>query len=182
MESHQPPVHKNYFVKAIEYLIFNLRWLLVPFYLGLSFILGMYFYTYVFEILETYHHVHGKTPQTFLLILLEFADIVMVANLIIMVVTGSYNSFVSKRHGYENVNISSGMLKIKMSTSVILISTIHLLQTFLDADTSSWESIKKQLAIHGIFLIGALVLSVGEYLHIKSEGIEHDIEKSKHSK
>ena len=66
------------------------------------------------------------------------------------------------------------MLKVKMSTSLIGVSSIHLLQSFINSEHSNWEDLKKQLVIHGTFLVGALILSVIDYLHEKSEHSAHN--------
>ena len=104
-----------------------------------------------------------------MLMILEIVDIVMIANLVKMIITGSYTSFVDKTHGNVCESSSSGMLKVKMGTSLIGVSSIHLLQTFINASGTDWEDIKKQLLIHSIFIVGALVLSVIDYLHMKSD-------------
>jgi uncharacterized protein (TIGR00645 family) len=100
---------------------------------------------------------------------LEDVDIVMIANLVKMIITGSYNSFVSKSHGVEGEQVSSGALKVKMATSVMGVSSIHLLQTFINAANIPQDVITKQLMIHGAFIIGAAFLAVIDYLHSKSE-------------
>lgn len=79
---------------------------------------------------------------------------------------------VSKKHGYDNENISSGMLKIKMGTSIIGVSSIHILQQFV-TNTISWEDLGKLLAMHAAFLMGALVLALIEYLHEKGTHLHH---------
>jgi uncharacterized protein (TIGR00645 family) len=100
---------------------------------------------------------------------LEAVDIVMIANLVKMIITGSYNSFVDKSHGIDGEQVSSGLLKVKMSTSIIGVSSIHLLQTFINSENILNETIYKQLIVHGAFIVGALVLSYIDYLHCKSE-------------
>ncbi len=100
---------------------------------------------------------------------LEAVDIVMIANLVKMIITGSYNSFVSKTHGVDGEQVSSGALKVKMATSVMGVSSIHLLQTFINAANITDDVMHRQLLIHGTFIVGALALAVIDYLHSKSE-------------
>src|SRR5208282_2964493 len=100
--------------KLVETLLFNIRWVLILFYLGLTLILFVYGYAFFKDIAELFSDIKNVTTKSMLLTVLDFGDIVMIANLIEMIITGSYNSFVSKDHGYKNKNISSGMLKIKM--------------------------------------------------------------------
>ena len=155
--------------KLIENIIFSSRWLLIPFYLGLFITMLVYTYVYISEICHLISEVTYLTKDIVLLTTLELVDIVMIANLVKMIITGSYNSFVDKSHGISGENISSGMLKVKMSTSLIGVSSIHLLQTFINSANETWESLSKQLYIHGMFLIGALILSIIDYLHCKTE-------------
>lgn len=157
--------------QALETIIFSCRYLLIPFYLGLF--ITMLVYTYVFTV-QIYHLVIESgimTKDAVLLSTLELVDIVMIANLVKMIITGSCNSFVDKTHGYHGENISSGMLKVKMSTSLIGVSSIHLLQTFINSANVDWPSLQKQLLIHGTFLVGALILAIIDYLHVKSESL-----------
>lgn len=160
--------------KLIEKIIFSSRWLLIPFYLGLFIAMLVYTYVYVNEIIDLVEHAHGMTKNVVLLATLELVDIVMIANLVKMIITGSYNSFVDKTHGVDGEKISSGMLKVKMSTSLIGVSSIHLLQTFISPLKEATKELREetlhtQLIIHATFLVGALILAVIDYLHCKSE-------------
>ena len=157
--------------KFIETIIFAAKWILIPFYLGLFITMFIYTYVYIEQIIHLLSITKGITRDEVLLTTLELVDIVMIANLIKMIITGSYNSFVDKRHGYAGENVSSNMLKIKISTSIIGVSAVHLLQTFINSENVSMENIKKQLAIHCTFLIGAFVLAMIDFLHAKSEHI-----------
>lgn len=155
-------------ISAVEFVIFNVRWLLIPFYLGLIFALFLYLRAYYATLFELYEH--AMSSEQMMMSILELVDIVMIANLIKMSITGSYNSFVSKKHSYDNENISSGMLKIKMGTSIVGVSSIHILQQFV-AHNIPWDDLLKLLAMHAAFLLGALVLAFIEYLHDKGESI-----------
>lgn len=146
--------------KIIEKLIFSSKWLLIPFYFKLFWTLIKLLYHFF---------IQGKLANEDLMSTLEDVDIVMIANLVKMIITGSYNSFVDKSHGVEGEQVSSGALKVKMATSVMGVSSIHLLQTFINAENISQETINKQLMVHGIFIIGAGVLAIIDYLHVRSE-------------
>ncbi len=154
--------------KFIETVIFSSRWLLLPFYLGLFIAMIVYTYVYVKEIYHLVSESPTLTRDMVLLTTLELVDIVMIANLVKMIITGSYNSFVSKDHGYKGENVSSGALKVKMGSSLVGVSSIHLLQTFIDAAQINWQDFWKQIIIHVTFLIGASVLARIDYLHEKS--------------
>lgn len=146
--------------KFIENVIFSSKYWLIPFYLKLFLTLTKLLYHFV---------VQGHLSNEDLMSALEDVDIVMIANLVKMIITGSYNSFVDKSHGVEGEQVSSGALKVKMSTSIMGVSSIHLLQTFVNAEHVEIDVIYKQLIIHGIFIIGAFVLAIIDYLHEKSE-------------
>jgi uncharacterized protein (TIGR00645 family) len=167
--------------KLIENILFGSRWLLTFFFLGLIAGLLCYALVYAKGIYHLVTEANELTREMIMLEVLELVDMVMIANLIKMIITGSYNSFVNKDHGHTGENISSGLLKIKMSTSLIGVSSIHLLQTFINIENTSWDGLNKQLWIHASFLIGALLLAVIEYLHEKGESLnQHTNEKITH--
>jgi uncharacterized protein (TIGR00645 family) len=171
-------IHKLKIIRIVEEIIFNAKWILVLFYLGLISVMCVYTYTYAEELIRLLRFTSVQNADTMMLKILEIVDIVMVANLVKMILTGSYNSFISKEHGYPNENLSSGTLKIKMSTSMVGVSSIHLLRSFIDAENIGWPEVGKQLSIHGILLVGAFTLVVIEYFHTKIERMEHDDEKA----
>ncbi len=137
------------FKDLVEKLIFASKWMLVPFYIKLMWTLVILLYDFVTE---------GHISNEDMMSTLEDVDIVMIANLVKMIITGSYHSFVTKDHG-EDEHASSGVLKIKMATSIIGVSAIHLLQTFIDAHNIPMEDVYKQIMIHGMFIIGAVALA-----------------------
>jgi len=151
--------------KFCELIIFNAKWLLIPFYFKLIWTLIKLMYHFIF---------HGKLESEDLISTLEDVDIVMIANLVKMIITGSYNSFVSKLHGNVGENISSGTLKVKMATSLVGVTAIALLSKSVNVEQVSWEILYKLGFVHVIFLVSAISLQVVDYLHLKSE--KHEIE------
>lgn len=147
----------KYYVKTI---IFYSKWLVIPFLIKLFFTLGILLYHFVLE-----NHISNED----LMSTLEAVDTVMIATLVKMIITGSYHSFVDKNHGEPGENSSSGLLKVKLASSIMGVTSIHLLQTFINVEHLSWDTINKQLIIHGIFMVGCLVLAIVDYLHCKSE-------------
>lgn len=150
--------------KYIELVIFGSKWLLIPFYLKL-------FWT-LFKLL--YHFfLQGHLSNEDLLSTLEDVDIVMIANLVKMIITGSYTSFIDKSIDTSIIKdielASSGVLKVKMATSIIGVASIHLLQSFINAGNISFEIIIKQLLIYLFFMISALVLAYSNFLHSKHD-------------
>ena len=161
--------------KLIENVIFNVKWLLPIFYFGLIIVMFMYGFAYFKEVIHLVVRTAEVSTDEMKIMVLDMVDIVMVANLVKMIITGSYNSFVSKSHGRPNENYSSGTLKIKIGTSVITVATIHLLKIFITG-TVPTEIVKQDLEIFGMFIICAIALAVLEYVHIKAEVIEHEME------
>jgi uncharacterized protein (TIGR00645 family) len=158
---------------SVESFIFSSRWLLIPFYVGLFAAMLIYMFVYVKEIIHLIREVGILNKDAIMLSILEIVDIVMIANLVKMIITGSYNSFVDKEHGVSGETVSSGGLKVKMATSMMGVSAIHLLQSFIDAKNVEEDELRKQLWIHGIFIIGSLVLAIIDFLHLKSESFNH---------
>jgi len=157
-----------------EKIIFGSKWLLVPFYLVL--VVALFVYMGI-DIRELYHLASTAwylNEEGGMMMLLKLVDMVMVANLVKMIITGSYSTFVRKHE--EEGKTSSGVLKVKMATSLIGVSAINLLQTFINASTITTETLNKQIFIHVMFLVGALVLAVIEYLHVKAEAVHHEDE------
>lgn len=155
-------------VNRLEMFIFWSRWLQAPLYLGL--IVAQFVYVYLF-LTELSHLVHnafgsGKIDETeIMLIVLGLIDVVMIANLLIMVIIGGYETFVSRLDldGHPDQpewlsHVNAGVLKIKLSAAIIGISSIHLLKTFINAENISEHTIKWQVLIHLTFLLSALAM------------------------
>jgi uncharacterized protein (TIGR00645 family) len=158
-----------------ERLIFASRYLLIPIYLGL--ILAQIAYTgkFICEVYPVLSHFWRSDETEIMLMVLTLIDMAMVANLISMVIIGSYSAFINDlslgkgRRPSWLKHISSGLLKIKMGTSLVGISLIHLLRTFINIEQTSWTVIYKQLWIIGTFVIASFALSVIESLNHKND-------------
>lgn len=114
---------------------------------GIMIGLGVYVYTDTLEVIHMVHRGLSLSTQQSMLILLELVDMAMIANLVKMVITGSYTSFVSKNHKENTERVSSGLLKVKMSTSLVGVSSFHLLQIFIEAKTISWANMGTWLMV-----------------------------------
>jgi uncharacterized protein (TIGR00645 family) len=124
----------------IPALIFSSRWLQLPLYLGLIIAQGVYV---VLFLKELWHLVHGATSlseQDIMLLVLGLIDVVMISNLLMMVIVGGYETFVSRMR-LENhpdqpewlSHVNASVLKVKLAMAIIGISSIHLLKTFIGA-------------------------------------------------
>lgn len=165
--------------KLVEKFLFGSKWLLVPFYFGLIIAQLVYLYWFTGDVWHMITHAKTMSNEEGMLVILELVDVVMVASLIKMIISGSYTSFISKDHSETSEKSSSGLLKVKMASSLVGVSSIHLLQSFINSEKLDWDTINKQIWIHIMFLIGAIILMVIEYIHIKSEKIEHDMHNDK---
>jgi uncharacterized protein (TIGR00645 family) len=161
--------HKNFALVLLEGVIFNIKWVLPLFYLGLTIILMCYAVTFAKEIGEVIMHFASKSTDDMKLIVLDFIDIVMVANLVKMIIAGSYHSFISKDHGRKDETISSGTLKIKIATSIVIVGSIHLLRMLVSPIPVLPDEVYKVAVIYSLFLITAVVLSGTEYVHHLAE-------------
>lgn len=149
--------------------IFWSRWLQAPLYLGLIVAQAVYVYLFMVEL----WHLVGNTfaggghvnETEIMLVVLGLIDVVMIANLLIMVIIGGYETFVS-RLDLDNhpdqpewlSHVNAGVLKIKLSTAIIGISSIHLLKTFINAANLTQHTIMWQVVIHVVFLLSALAM------------------------
>lgn len=153
------------FVSALGAGIFSIRWGLVPMYLGLWLVIGLYNIVFFKEMVEVCRHMGTLTEADLMLFALGLVDMTMIANLVVMTTIGGYSIFV-KEFDYMTLtdrprwlkDISSSTQKIKMGMSLIGISLVHLLKSFIGADTVSWNDIAKEALIAGIFLLATYVL------------------------
>lgn len=163
----------NYLKQFIETLIFQSKWFLLPFYLILILALISYTYFNIKEFAEYISEFKELNKDAAMLTFVELIDMAMIANLGRMIISSSYNSFISKDHNFQGENISSGMMKVKMATSLVGITSIGLLQKTVDITKCDWDLLYKLSFVHVVFLGSALVLELVEYLHHKGEKSSH---------
>jgi uncharacterized protein (TIGR00645 family) len=156
-------------LKPLPNLIFMSRWLQLPLYLGLIVAQGVYVYHFMVELMHLIHEVStGHITETgIMLIVLGLIDVVMIANLLVMVIVGGYETFVSRMDldGHPDQpewlsHVNAGMLKVKLATAIIGISSIHLLKTFIEASTLSDRQLLWQTVIHMAFVLSALAIAL----------------------
>ncbi|MGO4262461.1 TIGR00645 family protein [Lysobacter sp. TAB13] len=121
-------------------LIFSSRWLQLPLYLGLIVAQGVYVFQFVKELIHLVHDAATLTEQGIMLIVLGLIDVVMISNLLVMVIVGGYETFVSRMRleGHPDQpewlsHVNASVLKVKLAMAIIGISSIHLLKTFIGA-------------------------------------------------
>jgi uncharacterized protein (TIGR00645 family) len=152
--------------KYIEKFIFWSRWLQMPVYLGLIVASIMYAIKFMIQLWHLVSGFSGMTENMIMLSILGLIDISMVINLLVVVFIGGYVTFVSKIDfdGHEDkpdwlMKINASTLKIKLIISLVSISGVHLLKTFIDIHNIPLQDAIMQVAIHLVFLISALILA-----------------------
>lgn len=151
---------------VFETVVFASRWIQAPLYGGLIVAELLYAYKFLIELWEMVRHIHQHSETVFMLGVLGLVDVTMVANLLTMVVIGGYATFVSKLdlEGHPDrpewlTHIDPGTIKIKLAASLIGISSIHLLKSFVDIENEDPEHVKWKIFIHMTFLGSAILLA-----------------------
>src|SRR5688572_13847596 len=131
------------FKRTMGSLIFLSRWLQAPLYFGLIVAQGVYVYHFMVELWHLLQQAHDIKETEIMLIVLGLIDVVMIANLLIMVIVGGYETFVSRLRleGHPDQpewlsHVNAGILKVKLATALIGISSIHLLKSFINAQSA----------------------------------------------
>ena len=180
-------------LRPLPKLIFASRWLQLPLYLGLIVAQGVYVVHFLVELLHLVEAAFGNqtalqalissigykttAPVTTLnetvimLVVLALIDVVMISNLLIMVIVGGYETFVSRMdlEGHADQpewlsHVNASVLKVKLATAIIGISSIHLLKTFINADNYSDRVLIAQTVIHIAFLLSAMAIAYTDKL------------------
>jgi uncharacterized protein (TIGR00645 family) len=184
-------------LKPLPNLIFMSRWLQLPLYLGLIVAQAVYVWLFWQELVNLimaafgneaalvhiFESVTGNRPEKLkldetiiMLVVLGLIDVVMISNLLIMVIVGGYETFVS-RMGLEGhpdqpewlSSVNASVLKVKLATAIIGISSIHLLKTFINAAHYEDRVIITQVVIHLTFLVSAMAIAASDRLMPHSE-------------
>ena len=187
---------------AIPRLIFASRWLQLPLYIGLIAAQAVYAFHFWVELVHLIEAAfgnqealnaifaasgqHSATPPTHLtettimLVVLGLIDVVMISNLLIMVIIGGYETFVSRMNLQDHPDqpewldhVNASVLKVKLGTAIIGISSIHLLKTFINAENYTDKVLIAQTVIHIAFLLSAMAIAATDrILHVS--GTNHD--------
>jgi uncharacterized protein (TIGR00645 family) len=152
--------------KTLAGFIFWSRWLQAPLYVGLVVAQTVYVYHFMGELKHLVLGVREMSETDIMLLVLGLIDVVMIANLLIMVIVGGYETFVSKLNLQNHPDepewlshVNAGVLKVKLAMALIGISSIHLLKTFINAPHMNEQTIKWQVLIHLTFVVSALVMA-----------------------
>ena len=191
-------------LRTLPSMIFASRWLQLPLYLGLIIAQGVYVWLFWQELyylllaalgnenalghvldavsVEGVERPDGLNETVIMLVVLGLIDVVMISNLLIMVIVGGYETFVSRLNleGHPDQpewlsHVNASVLKVKLATAIIGISSIHLLKTFINAAAYDEKTLIAQVGIHITFLLSALAIGATDRLLPRppSYGKEH---------
>ena len=150
---------------TIEAVILASRWLLVVFYLGLAFALLLYALSFGKKLIDFVGKLFILEETDTILKMLSLIDAALVASLVVMVIISGYENFVSRFDNADGSEISwlgkvdAGSLKIKVASTIVAISSIHLLQVFLNAQQYTEGQLMWLTIIHLAFVVSALILA-----------------------
>ncbi len=176
-------------LQPLPAIIFGSRWLQLPLYLGLIVAQGVYVILFLKELWHLVLHAFTFSEQQIMLVVLGLIDVVMISNLLIMVIVGGYETFVSRLQ-LENhpdqpewlSHVNASVLKIKLAMAIIGISSIHLLRTFIEAGALGGAAkaggytetgVMWQTIIHTVFVLSALGIAAVERMGVSAEAKSH---------
>jgi uncharacterized protein (TIGR00645 family) len=180
-------------LRPLPAFIFASRWLQLPLYLGLIAAQGVYVFHFWVELVHLLEAVFGSqtalqalvssigykadvqvtalNETIIMLVVLALIDVVMISNLLIMVIVGGYETFVSRMDldGHPDQpewlsHVNASVLKVKLATAIIGISSIHLLKTFINAANYDAKVLMWQTVIHVVFLLSAIAIAYTDQL------------------
>jgi uncharacterized protein (TIGR00645 family) len=169
-DNHKPDYSK---LRPLPRWIFMSRWLQAPLYIGLIVAQGVYVWQFWLELVHLISMMADQTmtETALMLIVLGLIDVVMISNLLVMVIVGGWETFVSrldlKNHPDQPEwlsHVNAGVLKVKLATAIIGISSIHLLKTFINASSYDEKTLLWQTLIHVTFVLSAVAIAYTEKL------------------
>ena len=189
-------------MRPLPSFIFASRWLQLPLYIGLIAAQGVYVFHFWVELVHLLEAAFGsqtalqalissigykETAVTtglnetiIMLVVLALIDVVMISNLLIMVIVGGYETFVSRMdlEGHPDQpewlsHVNASVLKVKLATAIVGISSIHLLKTFINAANYDEKVLIAQTAIHITFLLSAMAIAYTDRLMSRPNGAGH---------
>ena len=200
MTPETPPKPRR--MRPLPSFIFASRWLQLPLYLGLIAAQGVYVFHFWVELVHLLEAAFGSqtalqalitsigykesavttglNETIIMLVVLALIDVVMISNLLIMVIVGGYETFVSRMdlEGHPDQpewlsHVNASVLKVKLATAIVGISSIHLLKTFINAANYDEKVLIAQTAIHITFLLSAMAIAYTDRLMSHPAGAGH---------
>lgn len=154
---------------AIEKILYDSRWLLVPMYVGLALLLVVLTVTFAIDLVTLVQRILELSEKDAILAALSLIDLALVGSLVVMVVISGYENFVSRIDLAEHDEklawvgkLDAGTLKLKVASSIVAISAVHLLKAFMNVGEIANEKLLWLVAIHLTFVLSALLMAVIE--------------------
>ena len=183
---------------ALASFMFASRWLQLPLYLGLILAQCVYVFHFWVELKDLVLAAMGNeaalqhifqavavpgaplpnklNETTIMLVVLGLIDVVMISNLLIMVIVGGYETFVSRMYLEDHPDqpewlshVNASVLKTKLAMAIIGISSIHLLKTFINAQSYDAKTIIAQTCIHAVFLLSAMAIAYTDRIMMNTQ-------------
>ena len=186
-------------MRPIPRFMFASRWLQFPLYLGLILAQAVYVVFFWVELVHLVEAAMGHGPMVvglpdghltetaLMLVVLGLIDVVMISNLLIMVIVGGYETFVSRMDLGQHPDqpdwlshVNASVLKVKLATAIIGISSIHLLKTFINASQYDEKTLIAQTVIHACFLLSAMAIAYTDYIMERSIAVAHSRQTDGH--
>ena len=187
---------------ALASFMFASRWLQLPLYLGLILAQCVYVFHFWVELKDLVLAAMGNeaalqhifqavavpgaplpdklNETTIMLVVLGLIDVVMISNLLIMVIVGGYETFVSRMYLEDHPDqpewlshVNASVLKTKLAMAIIGISSIHLLKTFINAKSYDAQTIIAQTCIHVVFLLSAMAIAYTDRIMMRTQQQAH---------
>jgi uncharacterized protein (TIGR00645 family) len=169
-----PVDNRNKQLRPLPRWIFASRWLQAPLYVGLIVAQAIYVLQFWRELVHLIEltGIRNIAEAEIMLIVLGLIDVVMISNLLVMVIVGGWETFVSRmdlEHHPDQPewlsHVNAGVLKVKLGTAIIGISSIHLLKTFINAQNYDEKTMLWQTIIHLVFVVSAMALAWTEKMN-----------------
>jgi uncharacterized protein (TIGR00645 family) len=152
--------------RFIEKLLFGARWLMAPLYLGLALVLALLGVRFFVEAWHMLGYLFSSSDADIVLVTLSLLDLVMVANLVVMVMLSGYENFISHIEVAEGVDkpawmgkLDAATIKLKLAISIVAIASIHLLKQFMNINNLANDKMVLTIVTYLAFVIGALFLA-----------------------
>ncbi|MCU0951311.1 MAG: YqhA family protein [Burkholderiaceae bacterium] len=197
-------------VPILPRLIFASRWLQLPLYVGLILAQAVYVFHFWVELVHLIEAAFGNqdaltklvtsigyksdveitslNETVIMLVVLALIDVVMISNLLIMVIVGGYETFVSRMYLEAHPDqpewlshVNASVLKVKLATAIIGISSIHLLKTFINAQAYTDKVLIAQTAIHIAFLFSAMAIAATDRIMFPTNKAAKDVDGRAHN-
>ena len=155
--------------RVIETILYQSRWLLVPLYFGLAVLLLLLSATFVRELWYLARQFETLTQTDVILAILALIDLALVGSLVVMMVISGYENFVSRfdlAEGADRLSwlgkLDAGSLKLKVASSIVAISSIHLLKSFMNIEKVPNDKLLWLVILHMTFVVSTLLMAVVE--------------------